>query len=215
MGKKAETGRRKTAVVIRLRFLQEMRDDRRRDGVDHLRTRIVAQEQAGELVIFHDRDGVAVVAILDRHADAIGEELAHVGRVTRHLHGGDEAFRDDERAGRFQLQRGEAIAHHGVGCELQRRQAVEEFLIVRLDQREVRFVIDHDHVGAGFLAGFGAFQFDVILIGNEIRGDEDAIFRQDGAERAFRKRRALLPRAGCNRRAGRSRSRARAKVLSA
>ena len=94
----------------------------------------------------------------------------------------------------FQLPGGKAIADHDIECELERLEAVEKFLIDRFKQSEVRFVVDHHHIGRGFVARFCAFQFDVILIRHQIGRHEHATMGQNGAERALRERRLLLPR---------------------
>ena len=85
------------------------------------------------------------------------------------------------------------IAHNRVEREIERFQSIEEFLIDRFEQREIRFVIDHRDIGGSFLARLGAFQLDVILIRHQIRRHENARPRQNCAESAFRKRRSLLP----------------------
>ena len=87
-----------------------------------------------------------------------------------------------------------SIADHGVEGEIEGLQSFQEFLIDRLEQREVRFVIDHYDVGRRFLARFRALQLDVILIRHQIGGHEDPIMRQDGAEGALGEGRLLLPR---------------------
>ena len=171
-----------------------MRDDRRRNRVQHLRARIVAEKKRGQLVVFDQRDGVAVVAILHRNAQSISEEIGHIRRIARNADRGHDSFRHDERAGRFQLPGRKSIADHGVEREFERLQAVEKLLIDRLEQGEIGFVIDHDHVGRGFLARFRPLQLDIILVRHQVGRDEHAIVREDGAEGALGKRRLLLPR---------------------
>ena len=105
-----------------------------------------------------------------------------------------EPLGHDERAGRFELPGGEPIAHHGIEGELERLQAVEKFLIGRLEQGEVRLVIDHHDVGCSFFARFGTLQLDVILVRHQIGRDKDVIVRQNRAECALGEGRLLLPR---------------------
>src|SRR5437899_3357108 len=61
-----------------------MRDDGCRDGIEQLCARIVTEQQSGELVILYQRNRVAVLAILHRDADAVGEELSDFDRVGHH-----------------------------------------------------------------------------------------------------------------------------------
>ena len=171
---KSETGRGKTLVRLLLRVLQEVRDDRRRDRIDHLGPLIEPQKQRGELVVFHERHRVAVVAVLERDAHAIRQELAEVRGITRHLNRRDQPFGQDERAGGFELQGGEPIADDCVERELQRRQAVEKFFVRRFEQCQVRFVIDHDDIGRRLVSRFRALQLDVVLVGNQVRRHEDS-----------------------------------------
>ena len=184
-GEKTESRGGETAVMLRLRVFQEMRDNRSRYRVEDLSSRIEPQEQTGELVILDERDGVAVIAVLHRDADAIGKKLAQIGRVTRHLDRGHESFGANERAGGFELPRREAIADHRIERKLKRREAVQEFLIGGLEERQVRFIISDHDICRGLFAGLRALQLDVILIRNQIRRDKDAALRQDRAQSAF------------------------------
>ena len=109
-GKESKTGCGKTFVRFLLGVFQKVGDDRRWNGIDHLGALIVSQEERGEFVVLNQRHRVAVVAILQRHVHAISEELPDVGGITRHLDGGDETFGQDERPGRFQLERSQSIA---------------------------------------------------------------------------------------------------------
>ena len=129
-----------------------------------LRARIVTQQQRGKLVLLYQRHGVTVLAILHRNAEPVGEKIAHLRRISRHSDCGDETFGDDERTSRFQLPGRKPIAHNRVEREIERFQSIEEFLIDRFEQREIRFVINNRDVGGSFLAGLGALQLDVILI---------------------------------------------------
>ena len=106
-----------------------MCDDGRGNGVDQLSARIIPQQQSGQLVIFDQRNGVAVLSILHRNADAISEELANIDRIMSHLNGGDQTFRGNERAGRLELPRGEPIAHHRVRRNIEWRDAVQKILL--------------------------------------------------------------------------------------
>src|SRR5438045_3429552 len=69
---KTEAGGGETAVVLRFRVFQEMRDDGRGDCIEDLRPRIETQEQTGQLIVFDQRNRVAVLAILHRNAYAVG-----------------------------------------------------------------------------------------------------------------------------------------------
>ena len=162
-----------------------MGDDWRRDGVEQLRARIVPQQQSCELVLLDERHGVAVLAILHRDADPVGEELPNVDRVRRHLHRCHQTFRCQQSASRFQLPRGEPVAHYRVGCDFERLNTVEETFFSWFEQRQVRFVIDHTNVRCRFLAGLRAFELDVILVCNQVRSDKDAPLGQNRAERAL------------------------------
>ena len=148
--KKRKAGGRKAAIVSALGLFQEMGDDGRRDRVEKLRAWIVAQEKSGEFVFLDQRDGIAVFAILHRQAQPISEKLSYVGGVSHHLDGRDQTFGCDQGAGRFQLPGGKPIAHDGVGRDLQGRDSIEKFFVRRLEQSQVRFVIDHRHVGGIF-----------------------------------------------------------------
>ena len=111
--------------------------------------------------------------------------MPQIGRVTRHLDRGHESFRANERAGGFELPCGEPIAHHGIERKLEWRETVQEFLIGRLEKRQVRFIVSHHHIGCRLLAGLRALQLDVILICNQISCNEDAALRQDCAQSAL------------------------------
>ena len=170
-----------------------MGDDRRRNSVDELRARIVAQEQTGKLVVFDERNRVTVFAILHRNANAVGKKLADIDRVFCHLDGRDQSFGRDQGTGWFQLPGGEPVADHGISGDVERRDAIKEIFLARLEKGEVRFVIDHFNVGSGLFARFRAFKLNVILVRHQIRGHEDSAFRENCAERTFRDRRFLLP----------------------
>ena len=150
--------------MLAFSFLQKVRDDWRRYRVDELRARVVTQQQSGELIIFDQRNGVTVLAVLHRQTNPIGEELANVGRILRHLNRRDQTLGCYQRAGRFQLPRGNSITDYCVAGDIERRNSFEEILVGRFEQGEVRFVIDHRHVGRIFLAGFSAFQLNVVLV---------------------------------------------------
>ena len=107
---------------------------------------------------------------------------------------GDEAFGGHERARRFQLPGGDSIADHSVTRDVERRDSIEKILLDRLEQRQVCFVIDHVDVGGRFLAGFRAFQLDIILVRNQVRRHQNAAFGENRAEGALGYRRFLLPR---------------------
>ena len=171
-----------------------MRDDRRGDGVEQLRARIVAQEQPGELVVFDQRHRVTVFAILHRQAHPISKELADIDRITHDLNGRDQTFGRDQGAGRFQLPGRKPVAHDGVGRDVERRDAIEKFFLRRFEQRQVRFVIDHLDVGRRFFARLRALQLDIILIrGPSPRLPARGLWK-NSAEGALRERRLLLPR---------------------
>ena len=123
----------------------------------------------------------------------IGEKLAHLRRISCHSDRGDETFGDNESASCFQLPGRKPIAHNRIEREIERFQSIEKFLIDRLEQREIRFVIDNRDVGGSLLAGLGAFQLHVILIRDQIGRHENTRPRQNCAESAFRERRSLLP----------------------
>jgi len=49
-----------------------------------------------------------------------------------------------------------------------------------LQERQVCFVIYHLNGGRHLFAGFGAFQFNIILVSNEIGGNENAALGKNG-----------------------------------
>ena len=83
-----------------------MRNDRRRDCVENLGPRIVAQQQPGELVIFDERYRVTVFTVLHRDAHAVGKKLSNIDRVVHHLHRRNQSFGHSQGAGRLQLPGG-------------------------------------------------------------------------------------------------------------
>ena len=166
-------------------FLQEMRDDRRGNGIEDLRTRIVAKQQSGEFVILDQRHGVTVLAILHRDAHAVSEKLPDIDRVMHHLHARHQAFRHDQRAGRLQLPGGESIAHDGIKRQFERGKSVEEFFFGRFQQCQIGFVIDHLNIGGAFFAGLGALKLHIILIGDQIRSDQHASLGQNSSQSAL------------------------------
>src|SRR5438445_13012893 len=102
-----------------------MGDDRRRNSVDELRARIVAQEQTGKLVVFDERNRVTVFAILHRNANAIGKKLADIDRVFCHLDGRDKSFGCDQGTGWFQLPGGKPVSNYGISGDVERLHALE------------------------------------------------------------------------------------------
>src|SRR5450432_796666 len=118
-----------------------MRDNRSRYRVEDLSPRIEPQEQTGKLVILDQRNGVAVITVLHRNADAIGQKLAQIGRVTGHLDCGHESFRSNKRPGGFVLPRREAITDDSIERKLKWCETVQEFLVGGLEERQVRFII--------------------------------------------------------------------------
>src|SRR5438477_3125663 len=122
-----------------------MRNKRGRDRIEDLGPWIEPKEQTGELIVFDQRDGIAVIAVLHCDADSISKKLTQIDRITGHLDRGNESFCANERAGGFELPRREAIAHHRIERKLKWSKAVQEFFVDRLEQRQVRFIIsDHD-----------------------------------------------------------------------
>src|SRR6202040_3727926 len=104
------------------------------------------------------------------------------------------AFSCDQRPGRLKLPRGQSIAHDGVRGNVEWRDPIEEIFLTRLEKREVRFVIDHFHVGGGLFARFRALELNVILVRNQVGGYENASFGENRSECPLRNRRFLLPR---------------------
>ena len=149
-GKEGKANRWKSFVRLFLGVFQKMGDNGRGDGVDQLRARVIAQQQTSELVIFDERNRVAVLAVLHRDADPISEELANIDRIPRHLNGRHQSFGGDQRAGWLELPCRQTIANHGVARDLKRSNSVEKIFLRRLEQGQVRFVIDHLHIGGGF-----------------------------------------------------------------
>src|SRR5437899_1085653 len=58
-----------------------MRDDRRGNGVEQLRARIVTEQQSGELIVFDQRHGVTVLPVLHRDTDAVSKKLPNIDRI--------------------------------------------------------------------------------------------------------------------------------------
>src|SRR4029453_9733269 len=161
---KRKTGGRKPLVILTFSFLQKMRDDGRRDGVDQLSAGIVAEQQSGELVIFYEWDRVTVFSILHRNADAVGEELSNVDRIRHHLYRCHQTFCREQGAGWLELPRGKPIADDRVWRDFERRDSIKECFLRWFEQREVGFIIDHLDFGRGFFPGLRALEFDVILV---------------------------------------------------
>src|SRR3979411_1258092 len=112
--------------MLALGFLQKMGDDRRRNGIDKLRARIVAQKQTGKLVVLDQWNRVAVFAILHRDADAVGQKLADIDRVMRYLNGCDQSFSRDQCPGRLKLPGRQSITDDGIAGNVERRDPIEE-----------------------------------------------------------------------------------------
>ena len=91
------------------------------------------------------------------------------------------------------MPRREAISHHRIERQLKWREAVQEFFVAGLEEREVRFIISDHDICRRLLAGLRALQLDVILIRDQISRDEDAALRQHRTQSAFLKGRPFLP----------------------
>src|SRR6266704_930476 len=58
-----------------------MRDDRRGNGVEQLRARIVTEQQSGELIVFDQRHGVTVLPVLHRDTDGLSKKFPTTVRL--------------------------------------------------------------------------------------------------------------------------------------
>src|ERR1051325_4556608 len=114
-----------------------MSDDRGRDRVDELRARIVTQQQTGELVVFHQRNRVTVLAVLHWNAHAISEKLSDIDRIPCHLDRRNQTLGRYQRARRSGLPRREPIADDRVAGNVEWRDAIEEIFLARFEQREI------------------------------------------------------------------------------
>ena len=170
-----------------------MRDHRRGQHVHALRARIVAHQDAGELAFLDDGRGKAAFLVLERQAQAVDEERRALQLVAGDLNGRDGAGRGDERVVALQLEDVDAVANDGVLDEFERRDAGEEVLGVWFEQGEVGLVVDVRHARVGLLAALGAFEFDVVVVGHELRGDEHAVTGDDRAEAVEHARVLLRP----------------------
>ena len=131
---------------------QKVRDDRRGHHVDVLRARVVAHQQAREFVIAHHRHRVAAFAILQRRGEVISQQRSVVDRVARNFHRGHQRVGDEQRAGRFELPDGNAIADRRIG-DFERLDAIEKTGVIRFQQRQIRFVVHHFDTRRNALAG--------------------------------------------------------------
>ena len=74
-------------------------------------------------------------------------------------------------------QRGKPVADDCIGSDFERRDSVQECFLSWFKKRQVRFVINHLHVGRRFFARLGPLEFDVVLVCNKVGGDENTAFR--------------------------------------
>ena len=171
-----------------------MRDDRCGQHVHVLAARIVAHQQARELAVLDDGRGETPLAVLERQAKLVEQKSGAFELVVSDFDGGDWAGGRDQRVVAFELQDVDAVAHHGVESQVQRLQAVEEVVGGRLEQCEVGLVVDGEHFRVGFLAALGALQFDVAVVGDELRGHEHAVAGDHRPEAVVLARILLRPR---------------------
>ena len=114
---------------------------------------------------------------MHRDAHAIGQELPNIDRISHHLHSCHQAFRREQGTRGFKLPGGEPIADYGVERDIERSDAVEKCFLGRHEQSQVRFIINDLDISRHLFSGFRPLQLHIILICNQVRGDQDAAFR--------------------------------------
>src|SRR5438046_10035652 len=120
-----------------------------------------------------------MIPILECDTGAIGEELTNLDRIMHHLNGGEPSVGHDQSSGLFELESGNSISYNRVVRQFQRSEAVEEFFVLRSQERQICLVIHHLYRCRDLFAGFGAFQFNIILVSNQIGGNENATLRKN------------------------------------
>src|SRR5438552_9714314 len=84
-----------------------------------------------------------------------------------HLNGGDQSVGHDQSSGLFELESGNSIPYNRVVRQFQRSKAVEEFFVLRSQERQICFVFNNFNEGGDLLVDFGAFKSNLFRVGTQ------------------------------------------------
>src|SRR5207248_11777333 len=110
-----------------------------------------------------------------------------------HLNGGDQSVGHDQSSGLFELESGNSISYNRVVRQFHRSEAVEEFFVLWSQERQICLVIHHLNRCLNLCAGFHESQFNILLLSNQIAGNEHPNLPDDKSEPAYGKRHMLSP----------------------
>ncbi len=154
---------------------------------------VVTHDESDQAIFLEDRHGEAVFARLERSAQFEDEKSVFVDRVGSDLDGRDGRGRAHWGAVCFELQDLDAISHHRSVIEAGPADALQELGGRGRQEGEIGVIVDSLDLCGCFEGGLRLFQFDVGVVVDQLRGDEDAAVHQNDTEALAEHLRILAP----------------------